>query len=204
MNFKWNYKWYIKTPFNVNQNCSACPARNFVYQMPEAKRPLFLEKWHLAGKLVWIAAVNVSCQNWQNWGFFQNSTETQERSTFLKSVWLRPYTAISRKVVGKSARDSPERYCGWFWVHRSSNKFERMVREATEVCLRMLKESNNSEKIWHGYSVRNSVLIISHTTFRDCCVHIFSDHLSRNSCISSLIYGRSFCWQNYENISVET
>ena len=25
------------------------------------------------------------------------------------------YTAISRKVVGKSARDNPERYCGWFW-----------------------------------------------------------------------------------------
>ena len=24
------------------------------------------------------------------------------------------YTAISRKVVGKSARDNPERYCGWF------------------------------------------------------------------------------------------
>ena len=24
------------------------------------------------------------------------------------------YTAISRKVVGKSARDKPERYCGWF------------------------------------------------------------------------------------------
>ena len=23
------------------------------------------------------------------------------------------YTAISRKVVGKSARDNPERYCGW-------------------------------------------------------------------------------------------
>ena len=27
------------------------------------------------------------------------------------SVW---YTAISRKVVGKSARDNPERHCGWF------------------------------------------------------------------------------------------
>ena len=27
--------------------------------------------------------------------------------------WMR-YTAISRKVVGKSARDNPERYCGWF------------------------------------------------------------------------------------------
>ena len=24
------------------------------------------------------------------------------------------YTAISRKVVGKSARDNPKRYCGWF------------------------------------------------------------------------------------------
>ena len=23
-------------------------------------------------------------------------------------------TAISRKVVGKSARDNPERHCGWF------------------------------------------------------------------------------------------
>ena len=27
------------------------------------------------------------------------------------------YTAISRKVVAKSARDNPERYCGWFLVH---------------------------------------------------------------------------------------
>ena len=24
------------------------------------------------------------------------------------------YTAVSRKVVGKSARNNPERYCGWF------------------------------------------------------------------------------------------
>ena len=24
------------------------------------------------------------------------------------------HTAISRKVVGKSARDNPERHCGWF------------------------------------------------------------------------------------------
>ena len=32
-------------------------------------------------------------------------------------------------------------------------------------------------------AVRNSVLIISHITFRGCRVHIFSDNLSRNSCI---------------------
>ena len=34
-----------------------------------------------------------------------------------------------------------------------------------------------------SYSVRNSVLIISHITFRDCRVHIFPDNLSRNSCL---------------------
>ena len=45
------------------------------------------------------------------------------------------------------------------------------------------KESNNRR--FDSYSVRNSALIISHImTFRDRCVHIFSDNLSRNSCIS--------------------
>ena len=33
-------------------------------------------------------------------------------------------------------------------------------------------------------SVRDSVLNISHITFRDCRVHIFSDNLSRNSCMN--------------------
>ena len=58
-----------------------------------------------------------------------------------------------------------------------------MTREATEVCLRMLKESNKSR--FDSYSVRNSVLIISHITYRDCRVHISSDNLSRNSCTLS-------------------
>ena len=64
-----------------------------------------------------------------------------------------------------------ERYCGRLWVHCSSKKFERMAREAMDVCLRVLKESNKSR--FDSYSVRNSVLIISHITFRDCRVHIF-------------------------------
>ena len=44
------------------------------------------------------------------------------------------------------------------------------------------KESNKSR--FDSYSVRNSdcVLIISHITFWDFRVHIFSDNLSRNSC----------------------
>jgi len=41
-----------------------------------------------------------------------------------------------------------------------------------DICLRMLKESNKSR--FDSYSVRNSVLIISHITFQDCRVHIFT------------------------------
>ena len=120
---------------------------------------------------------------------------------------------------------------GWFWVHFSSKKFKRLAREAMDICLRVLRESNKSRfdsysvrnslsirrfwgkrgemeakkresssppsplphqksrlpyplrKAWYSGYVRNSVLIISHITFRDCRAHIFSDNLSRNSCI---------------------
>ena len=41
------------------------------------------------------------------------------------------------------------------------------------VCLRVLKESNKSR--FDSYSVRKSALIISHITFRDCRLHIFSE-----------------------------
>ena len=73
-----------------------------------------------------------------------------------------------------------QRYCGWFWVHCFSRKSERMAREAMDICLRVLKESNKSR--FHSYSVSNSVLIIFHLNFRVCRMHIFSDNLSRNSC----------------------
>ena len=56
---------------------------------------------------------------------------------------------------------------------------KELARKAMEMCLRVLKESNKSR--FDSYSVRNSVLIISHITFRDCRVHIFSDNLPRNS-----------------------
>ena len=45
-----------------------------------------------------------------------------------------------------------------------SKKFERMAREAMDACLQVLKESNKSR--FDSYSVRNSVLIISHITFK--------------------------------------
>ena len=84
------------------------------------------------------------------------------------------HTVISRKVVRESPCDNPERYCGWFWVHCSSKKFERMALEATDICLRVLNASNKST----ATVIRNNVLIISHIIFRDCHLHIFSDKTS--------------------------
>ena len=57
------------------------------------------------------------------------------------------YTAISRKFVGKSARDNPERHCGWFWVQCSSKKFERMAQEAMNV-FATAKGSNKRRFDW--------------------------------------------------------
>ena len=65
------------------------------------------------------------------------------------------------------------------WVVLSSLFFKEIWKD--KLCLRMLKESNKSR--FHSYSVRNSVLIISHIAFRDCREHNFSDNLSRKSCI---------------------
>ena len=83
------------------------------------------------------------------------------------------------KGVRKSHATIPKG--GWFWVRCSSRKFERMAWEAMDlhVCLPMLKESNKSR--FDSFGVRDSALIISHITFRDCPVQVFCDNLSRNS-----------------------
>ena len=82
----------------------------------------------------------------------------------------------------------PQNYV--LWVVLSSLFFkeisERMAGEAMDICLRALKESNKNR--FDSFSVRNSVLSISHNTFRDCSMHIFSDNLSRNSCYTSTYY----------------
>ena len=50
-----------------------------------------------------------------------------------------------------------------------------------DLCLKVLKESNKTK--FDSHSVRNSVLIMSHITFRDVACTFFSDNFSRNSCI---------------------
>ena len=45
------------------------------------------------------------------------------------------------------------------------------------------RAKGKQQRVFDSYSVWNSVLIISHITFRDRRVHIFADNLSRISCI---------------------
>jgi len=61
---------------------------------------------------------------------FNKNAEKEERNQHQVM-----YTAISRKVVGWSARDKPERFCGWFWVLCSLKKFERMAGEAVDIIM---------------------------------------------------------------------
>ena len=51
-----------------------------------------------------------------------------------------------------------------------------MARETINLRLRLLKKISKSN--FGSYSVRNSVLVISYFTFRDCRMHIFSDKSS--------------------------
>ena len=68
---------------------------------------------------------------------------------------------------------------GW-WLLRLSAKILALLR--VSVNFNQLRLTSNKSR-FNSYSVRNSVSIISHITFRDCRVHIFSDDLSRNICI---------------------
>ena len=79
--------------------------------------------------------------------------------------------------------------CMWqsrkvLWVVLSLLFFNEISKNGTRGHERMFARAKGKQK---GYRVRNSVLILSHITFRDCGVHIFADNLSWNSCILSNI-----------------
>ena len=59
--------------------------------------------------------------------------------------------------------------------------FQRNLKEWQNIHLQVVKEINKSR--FNSYSARNSVLIISHITFWDSHMHIFSNNSSRNSCM---------------------
>ena len=66
---------------------------------------------------------------------------------------------------------TPKGIVGGFKFTFFQKKIDRMAGEAMDIRLWVLKESNKSR--FDSYSVRNSVLNISHITSRDCRVHIF-------------------------------
>ena len=92
-----------------------------------------------------------------------------------------PIQLFRERLSEKVHATIPKGIVGVFDFTVSSKKFQRMARVAMDLCLRVLKKSNKSR--FDSYSLGNSVLIISHITFRFCRVHIFCDKLSRNSCI---------------------
>ena len=134
--------------------------------------------WYYSRIIIWLSLTFTVLEFIRTSMFFKKlKLQTPECSYALKNTLAKfklnskSYTAISRKVFGKSACDNPERYCGWFRVHCSSKNFERMALQAIDLCLRVLKERNKSR--FDSYSVRNSVVIISDIAFRDYRVHIF-------------------------------
>ena len=77
---------------------------------------------------------------------------------------------------------------GGFEFSVFQRNLKELARNTMEVCFRVLKESNKSRIDSYSRQEQfNSVLIISHITFRDCRVHIFSDNLSRNRLYTALV-----------------
>ena len=122
------------------------------------------------------------CRNVNHRHGFRHAFSKRVCSQDAGSICVPPQKYIRYSYFEKGCRKKCTRQTRKvLWVVLSSLLFQRRAREAMDVCLRVLKESNKSR--FDSYSVRNSVLIISHITFRDCRVHMFSDNLSRNSCI---------------------
>ena len=82
------------------------------------------------------------------------------------------YIQLFRKRLSEKVHATiPIGIVGGFEITVLHGNFERIAREAMDVCFRVLK--GNSKSRFDSYSVRNSVLIISHITFRDYRVHFF-------------------------------
>lgn len=89
------------------------------------------------------------------------------------------YTAISRKVFGKSGRDNLERFFLWL-VLRSLRLFKEIWKNSKRAHRRMFA----SARVGLTATVAGRVYGSYHTDYLlDCRVNIFPDNLARNSCI---------------------
>ena len=116
----------------------------------------------------------------QRWYSFQSLL----RFSLFRSLILA--TAISRKCCWKQCKLQSRKYCGWFWDHCSSTRFEGMAREAMDACLRVLKKQNKSG--FDSYSARDTVLIISILLFRIVACTIFPTTFLEIAVYNSALY----------------
>ena len=89
--------------------------------------------------------------------------------------------AISRNVVGKSARDNPERHCGWFKVHCSLMNFERIGTKSHGNVFASAKGKQQSR--FDSYSRQKQCIDHIPYYLSELSLPHFADNLFRNSCI---------------------
>ena len=94
------------------------------------------------------------------------------------SIGLVPFLVILYSYFEKGCREKCTRQ-SWkaLWVVLSSLFWHERPWKCVCACKRKATKVVSTTTV-----VRNSVLIMSHITFRACCGHSCSDNLSRNSC----------------------
>ena len=116
--------------------------------------------------------IHLPCMSCEN--SMQHSFHLTAPCVFCSFLGVKGIQLFRERLSEKVHATIPNDIVGGFEFKESQ---DRMAREArTYVC-----ECNKSR--FDSYKVRNSVLIISHISFRDCRVRIFCDNLSRNSCM---------------------
>ena len=90
---------------------------------------------------------------------------------------------------------------GGFEFSFFQRNLKELARKAMEMCLRVLKESNKSR--FDSYSRQEQCIDhIPYYPFRGCRVHMFSDKLSRNSCMWPLTLTVCRCRTDSRSFSV--
>ena len=146
------------------------------YTQCQAKKGNWLSKWQVKRKQ------NQTKKSFKKMEWAHHSVFKIENNCPSKGRWIVVDIQLFReRLSGKVHATILKGIVGGFEFSFFQRNLKELARKAMEMCLRVLKKSNNSRI--DSYSVRNSVLIISHITFWDCRVHSFYDNLSRNSCI---------------------
>ena len=131
-------------------------------------------------------SLNLYWENLSVLGSIRLSPEGEVNSCGLPRREALKYTAISRKVVEKKCT---RQFRKVLWMGFSSRFFKEIWDNSKRGHgLMFANAKGKRQKQVRRLQCQESVLIISHNTFRNFRVHSFSDNLSRNNCISSAVH----------------